>query len=415
MPMIGYKTRISPNNKQKSVLQHWCNARRYAYNYALGLTLIEMENLPEGEKWNLNRINDYDKMFNQGKTAFGSIKKTKSGTVNGSGTHTWIAGVPSSVTQQAIKYDLKSGWQRCFKKLGGRPKFKSKYGEQHFKLSNGDLKCKNVLEKHITHRKLGSIKLGQKVPNSIRNNGRVMNTTFSLKTGVWWVSFIYEVPSHIYYSIKQGKTKCIGIDLGVKHQATIYDSGSDKSWHSEYPKDRLKSLNNKIRCKQRLMSKLKRGSRKYNKIKAQIAKTSNKMALVRKDSCHKLSKELTTTAHTIAMEDLNISNMTRSSKSDSENHGKMVKQKSGLNREILNMSLHELKTQLQYKSERYGSYLLLVDPKYTSQTCSSCGFKSKDNRKTQASFECLQCGHKENADVNAAKNILNKALTSKTE
>ena len=51
---------------------------------------------------------------------------------------------------------------------------------------------------------------------------------------------------------------------------------------------------------------------------------------------------------------------------------------------------------------------LFVDPKYTSQTCPVCSHKSKDNRQSQAKIECVLCGHKEHADVVAAKNILER-------
>jgi len=64
---------------------------------------------------------------------------------------------------------------------------------------------------------------------------------------------------------------------------------------------------------------------------------------------------------------------------------------------------------LEYKAKKYGKTFIRVDPKYTSQTCSECGYKHKDNRKTQSEFICMECGHSENADTNAAKNILEKA------
>ena len=51
---------------------------------------------------------------------------------------------------------------------------------------------------------------------------------------------------------------------------------------------------------------------------------------------------------------------------------------------------------------------MFVNPKYTSQTCPVCQHRSKDNRQTQAEFECVLCGHKEHADVAAAKNILER-------
>ena len=47
---------------------------------------------------------------------------------------------------------------------------------------------------------------------------------------------------------------------------------------------------------------------------------------------------------------------------------------------------------------------------YTSQCCDACGYVHKDNRRSQAAFVCLECGNTENADVNAAKNILNLGL-----
>ena len=90
----------------------------------------------------------------------------------------------------------------------------------------------------------------------------------------------------------------------------------------------------------------------------------------------------------------------------------MVKQKSGLNREILDQAWHEICRQLEYKSKWSGGFYGQIDPKHTSQKCSNkkCGHIAKENRKNQAKFLCILCGHKENADLNAAKNILAAGL-----
>ena len=56
--------------------------------------------------------------------------------------------------------------------------------------------------------------------------------------------------------------------------------------------------------------------------------------------------------------------------------------------------------------------LLLVDPAYTSQGCAVCKAVDAHNRVTQAEFHCQRCGHKDHADVNAAKNILARGLQS---
>ncbi|MCL1876045.1 MAG: transposase [Synergistaceae bacterium] len=62
--------------------------------------------------------------------------------------------------------------------------------------------------------------------------------------------------------------------------------------------------------------------------------------------------------------------------------------------------------QIEYKQMWRGGKVIAIEPQYTSQKCSRCGNKHADNRKTQSEFVCVMCGHEENADMNAAKNIL---------
>ena len=108
----------------------------------------------------------------------------------------------------------------------------------------------------------------------------------------------------------------------------------------------------------------------------------------------------------IAIEDLQVRNMSKSAKGSSEHHGKQVKQKSGLNRSILDQGWGEFRRQLEYKVSWNGGFVVAVPPAYTSQTCPCCGHVSKDNRQTQADFACVECGYEENADVVGAINIL---------
>ena len=80
--------------------------------------------------------------------------------------------------------------------------------------------------------------------------------------------------------------------------------------------------------------------------------------------------------------------------------------KSGLNKSILDQGWSEFGRQLDYESQwRQGRYIK-VDAKYTSQKCAVCQHISKKNRRSQASFICMNCGHQDNADTNVAKNIL---------
>ena len=73
--------------------------------------------------------------------------------------------------------------------------------------------------------------------------------------------------------------------------------------------------------------------------------------------------------------------------------------------ERMSWAFAQLRSYIAYKAQLYGVPLAIVPARYTSQTCSECGYCSKDNRKSQAKFLCMSCGHAENADFNASKNI----------
>ena len=165
----------------------------------------------------------------------------------------------------------------------------------------------------------------------------------------------------------------------------------------------------------------KRFSRKTNKqsnrrkrIKSELAEIKRHQTRVRKSNIHKATTELAKTYSYIAIEDLKVQNMTASAKGTAEEPGKNVKAKAGLNREILNVSPYTMREQLAYKTIWYGSHLEEVDPEHTSQTCSSCGHVARENRASQAKFECQLCGYQDNADINAAMNILSKSGISET-
>jgi IS605 OrfB family transposase len=70
-----------------------------------------------------------------------------------------------------------------------------------------------------------------------------------------------------------------------------------------------------------------------------------------------------------------------------------------------NWSFRQLRDFLVYKAQRAGIPLLFVDPRNSSRTCNRCGYVDKKNRRSQAEFSCLRCGHHTHADINAAKNL----------
>ena len=123
---------------------------------------------------------------------------------------------------------------------------------------------------------------------------------------------------------------------------------------------------------------------------------------------HQISSQISQSHAIVYVEDLQVTNMSKSAKGDVEQHGKNVKQKSGLNRMILDQSWFEFRRQLDYKLLWNGGHLVAVSPQNTSRTCPCCGHTAKDNRQTQAVFECVECGYTENADAVGAINVLKR-------
>ena len=104
----------------------------------------------------------------------------------------------------------------------------------------------------------------------------------------------------------------------------------------------------------------------------------------------------------VFVEDLKVSNMSRSAAGTVEQPGRKVRAKAGLNRSILDQGWAEFRRQLEYKLTWAGGQFMAVPPQNTSRTCPQCGHVSKDNRKSQARFLCVECGDEENAGLVAA-------------
>ena len=158
----------------------------------------------------------------------------------------------------------------------------------------------------------------------------------------------------------------------------------------------------RLRRMQRAQARAKRGSSRRGRVKHAIARLRARETDRRKDWAEKSSTGIVRRFDVIRVEDLQITNMTRSAKGMLEKPGRNVRQKTGLNRVILRSGWGLLVRRLE---EKAPGRVEKINPAFTSQRCSACGQVDRDSRESQAVFRCTACGYACNADVNAAKNI----------
>src|SRR5437588_587303 len=240
--------------------------------------------------------------------------------------------------------------------------------------------------------------------NSREVLGEIPSATVSLSAGQWFVSIStrreVEPPVHPSRS-------SVGLDWGVARFYTLSDG--------EY-QDQLQPLKRflpKLAKLERRLAGKKKFSGNSKKAKAKITKLHSKITHIRKDFVHKASNGISKNHAVVFVEDLPGKNMSTSAQGTKAKPGKGVRQKSGLNRSILDASRFELRRrQLAYKTQWNGVLLVPVPPQNTSRRCPRCRHTSTENRQTQAKFVCVKCGFSAPADWVAAINIKEAGLAS---
>lgn len=172
---------------------------------------------------------------------------------------------------------------------------------------------------------------------------------------------------------------------------------------------RAASIDVDIQRKQRRLSRTRKGSCRFRERARILANAHSRARVSRRNAAHRITTDIVRRYGLLGVEKLQIANMTRSAKGTAEAPGRNVAAKSGLNREILAQGWGLLRQQLAYKAAWAGRQFVEVDPKYTSQTCNVCGSVNAESRQGKE-FRCVVCGHQADADVNAARNILSKAV-----
>jgi transposase len=212
------------------------------------------------------------------------------------------------------------------------------------------------------------------------------------RAGRWHIAFA-AIPKPIP---APGIGRTVGIDRGVAISAAL-STGELLCAPGLTRTERMRLLR-----LQRKLARAQRGSARRAHVKRVIARLRAREKDRRKDWAEKASTDIARKFDTIRVEALQITNMTRSARGTAGSPGKNVRQKAGLNREIMRSGWGLLVRRLEDKAP---GRVEKVNPAFTSQRCSACGQLDAESRKSQARFACTACGFACNADVNAAKNI----------
>ena len=347
----------------------------------------------------------------------------------------WMAGIPAPIlssTDRIENTEWSAGLKRK-KTVGGRiPGFKSRHRGLGFVCWRNASKTGNALF-HQTGRKSGVVVITGMNPSQWRKSGEKLHWRIVIHVRV-------SQPIRPYTSVHVDWTNrtlvfvnmplplprtgggVIGLDRGCVHTLASSDGTfMDMPKPSKAELKRLKYLQRKMARQDRANEArggrtAKLASKRRQKTLSQFNALQGRIVRRRNDWIEKTTTRLAQKNILIAMEDLDVKAMTRrpKPKPDPARPGHYLpngaKAKAGLNRSILGNNWSRLMKRLQDKMGANGGNLVVVPSAYTSQTCHECGHAASENRESQAVFRCVKCGYQANADVNAAKNILGRAL-----
>ena len=372
----GFKTIIYPTKEQADKIIKFCNASRFAYNWAIAL---EEENYKNGGKF----ISGYElaKRFTQFKKQEGNE---------------WLKEISGRALKVAI-LNAATAYDNFFKKRGKHPKFKTK---KRSKMSCATHEGTTIIErKRIRCEKLGWI-ASHKHNIPIGEGVKYYNPKLSFDGDNFWFSVSVEI--NYYDNNDKEKTEPIGIDLGIKTLAVCSNGKSYNKPNIKKHKKKLKRLQRKAsRQYQKMLDESKKTKIKFS----QLHKSKNLLKLesiIRKEY-RKINNILTTNIHTITselvklnpssivIEDLNVEGM---------------KKNKHLSEKINEAKFYEFRRQLEYKCKWNNVNLIIADRWYpSSKLCSSCGNRKKKLSLSERIYVCEECGCVIDRDYNASLNL----------
>jgi putative transposase len=322
---------------------------------------------------------------------------------------------------QATVKRVDFAFQRFFKLKSGYPKFKS---SRHYKGWTYPCKAgwKAGTSGHNGYLKLSNLGNIQ-MRGQARDWGTAKTCTILYKQGKWYASITVDcvparpqtkqpaVAGRASLDATWAHTPCgaLGLDFGT-HHAVAFSDGTiiDNPRFIKQSQEKVNQLAKKSRRKRAPNWKKRiRPSRRWKKANQSVSKIQSKVAKQRQDWQHKVASEIVSSNSFVATEKLNLKNLTKKAKRGS----KRKRQKTGLNRNLLDVGIGNLKSLIKYKvTEVGGIYIEIPTRKVApSQTCPGCGIKRKKDLSER--FHICDCGIQQplDRDVAAAIVMLNYA------
>ncbi|MBO0974575.1 transposase [Escherichia coli] len=366
----AFKFQLRPGGQQEHEMRRFAGACRFVFNRALAL---QNENHEAGNKY-----------IPYGKMASWLVEWK-----NATGMQ-WLKDSPSQPLQQSLK-DLERAYKNFFQKRAAFPRFKKRGQNDAFRYPQG-------VKLDQENSRIFLPKLGwMRYRNSRQVTGVVKNVTVSQSCGKWYISI--QTESEVSTPVHPSASM-VGLDAGVAKLATLSDGTVFE------PVNSFQKNQKTLARLQRQLSRKVEFSNNWQKQKRKIQRLHSRIANIRRDYLHKVTTTVSKNHAMIVIEDLKVSNMSKSAAGTVSQPGRNVRAKSGLNRSVLDQGWYEMRRQLEYKQLWRGGQVLAVPPAYTSQRCTCCGHTAKENRLSQSQFRCQVCGYTANADVNGARNIL---------
>ncbi len=354
MSYLAYKTKLKLNNQQKTLMRQCAGYGRWVWNWALD---FKQKAYDEDIKLNKSQLRKYYTNY---------VKPL----------YPWQSNLSSRIYQYVF-IDLDEAYKRFFKGIAKYPKFKKKGKSRNSFTIDAGGKSISLGGKQHKFPCFGWLKTHENLP--ICSTQKI---TFSEQAGDWFISFFIEVD---FLPTEKNREK-VGVDLGISKLATL-----SSSVVFENPLAYTKALKRLARLQRDLSRKVFQ-SKNWDKAKLKVQLAHRKVSDIRSNSIHHLTSYLAKNHSEIIMENLNVKGLIKN------RH---------LSKALSDAAFGTIRTQVEYKAERYSSSLVLADRFFpSSQLCSNCGHRQKMPLKVRT-YKCFRCHIKLDRDLNASLNLEN--------